>query len=660
MSLSLFTQGHFAPHGTCLLWEPGLLWLHMASDIATGLAYFVIPVGLASLVFKRRDLAFGWMFWLFALFIVACGTTHFMDVWVLWHPDYAVQGLLKAFTAAASVMTAALLWQILPQMLTVPTSEQFQKISDRLTAETVRHEHTVEQLRRTEANFQLLVESVHDCAMFMVDRLGNVSSWNAGAQHITQYKESEIVGRHFSCFYTSDEQAAGKPMRALAIAAADGTYQEEGWRVRKNGSLFIAEVVINPILDRAGDLIGFAEITRDITQRKKAEEDLELARAALAQSQKMEAVGQLTGGIAHDFNNMLTAILGSVELLEIRQDTFSPGATRMLQVIRHAADHGAELTRRLLAFSRKQALAPAATDIDLLVSGMSELLRRTLGESIEIESKLASGLWRAFVDPNQIESALVNLAVNARDAMRNGGKLTIETGNTFLDEQYTRQHPDISTGEYIFIAVSDTGTGMPADVLEHVFEPFYTTKEVGRGTGLGLSQIYGFVRQSNGHVEIYSEVGRGTTVKMFFPRFANHLEPREWMPLPDSGPLLRGTETILVVDDDEDVLNYSVNAARHLGFDVLESNSATKALAILDARPDIRLLFTDVGLPGMNGRELADNATAKLPGVKVVFTSGYARTVAGLGLPERGVQFLPKPFRIGSLAHVLRSALDEV
>ena len=213
-------------------------------------------------------------------------------------------------------------------VLMVPTSEQFQKISDRLTAETARHEHTVEQLRRTEANFQLLVESVHDCAMFMVDRLGNVSSWNAGAQHIKQYSASEIVGRHFSCFYTSDEQAAGKPMRALAIAAADGTYQEEGWRVRKNGSLFMAEVVINPILDRAGNLIGFAEITRDITQRKKAEEDLELARAALAQSQKMEAVGQLTGGIAHDFNNMLTAILGSVELLEIRQDTFSPGANQ--------------------------------------------------------------------------------------------------------------------------------------------------------------------------------------------------------------------------------------------------------------------------------------------------------------------------------------------
>jgi CheY-like chemotaxis protein len=374
----------------------------------------------------------------------------------------------------------------------------------------------------------------------------------------------------------------------------------------------------------------------------------------------MEAVGQLTGGIAHDFNNMLTAILGSVELLEIRQESLSPGTNRMLRVIRHAADHGAELTSRLLAFSRKQALAPAVTDINLLVSGMSDLLRRTIGESIEIEIELANGLWRTSVDPNQVESALVNLAVNARDAMPNGGKLTIQTENASLSEQYARQHPDVTAGEYIFVAVTDTGTGMAADVLERVFEPFYTTKEIGRGTGLGLSQVYGFVRQSDGQVEIYSEVGRGTTVKMFFPRSASQLEPRERKTQPDTAPLLHGTETILVVDDDEDVLNYSVNAARHLGFDVLESNCPTKALAILDARPDIRLLFTDVGLPGMNGRELADSATAKLPGIKVIFTSGYARTaVAGLGLPERGVQFLPKPFRIGSLAHVLRSALDE-
>ncbi len=277
-------------------------------------------------------------------------------------------------------------------------------------------------------------------------------------------------------------------------------------------------MLINPIRDRDGTLVGFAKITRDITQRKQAEQDLEQARAALAQSQKMEAVGQLTGGIAHDFNNMLTAILGSLELLEIRQEAFNPTANRMLLVIRQAAEHGAELTRRLLAFSRKQTLAPALTDINRLVSGMSELLRRTLGEAVKIETVMAGGLWPAFVDANQVESALLNLAVNARDAMPQGGTLTIESGNAFLDADYARMHGEVAPGPYVFVAVSDTGTGMSREVLERAFEPFYTTKEIGRGTGLGLSQIYGFVRQSGGHVELYSEAGRGTTVKMYFPR----------------------------------------------------------------------------------------------------------------------------------------------
>jgi PAS domain S-box-containing protein len=659
MFFSLFERG-FMPHGICLQWQPALLWLHAGSDVATGLAYFAIPVGLAILVVRHRDLAFGWMFWLFALFILACGTTHFMDVWVLWNPDYGIQGLVKAFTAIASILTAILLWQVMPQLLAIPTPAQFRKINDLLRDETVRHERTVEQLRRTEEGFQLLVESVRDCAIFMIDPVGHVTSWNAGAQHVKYYRADEILGKHFSCFYTPEDQAAGKPMHALETAAAVGSHQEESWRVRKDGSVFIADVVINPILDQAGTLVGFAKITRDITQRRQVEADLEQTRAALAQSQKMEAVGQLTGGIAHDFNNMLTAILGSVELLEARQEAFSPGSNRMLQVIHHAAERSAELTKRLLAFSRKQALAPAVTDINRLVAGMSDLLRRSLGESIAIETVLAGGLWPAFVDPNQVESALLNLAVNAGDAMEHGGTLKIETGNGFPSGDYARRNNEVIVGEYVLVAVTDTGTGMAADVLQHAFEPFYTTKEVGRGTGLGLSQVYGFVKQSGGHVELYSEIGRGTTVKMFFPRVdVDRLsETRE--PLPAAEPVMKGTETILVVEDNEDVRSYSVRATRHLGYDVLEACNATQALAILERRSDIRLLFTDVGMPGMNGRELADAARANGRDLKVVFTTGYARTaIVKLGLVEGGVHLLPKPFRIESLARLLRAALDE-
>ncbi len=658
MLSSLFGQG-LTPHGFCLLWEPGLLWLHAASDIATGIAYFAIPLALMSIVIPRRELRFGWMFWLFALFILACGTTHFMDVWVLWYPDYGIQGLIKAFTAVASVLTAILLIHILPTLAAVPTPSQFRQVAEKLSDETDRHERTVEQLRRTEEIFQLLVESVHDCAMFMVDPTGTVTSWNAGAQHIMQYTAAEIVGRSFECFYPEQDRVAGKPMRVLGSAMALGTFQEEGWRVRKDGTQFLAEVVINPVRDTNGVLIGFAKITRDIGPRKQAEKELELARTALAQSQKMEAVGHLTGGIAHDFNNMLAAILGSLELLELRKETLSANANRILRIIRHAAEKGAGLTQRLLAFSRKQALSPTITDINRLVTGMFELLRRTLGEAVSVQTVTADGLGPAFVDENQLESALLNLGVNARDAMPQGGTLTIETGNVYLDERYVRRHGNIPAGEYAFIAVSDTGTGMTPEVLEHAFEPFYTTKEVGRGTGLGLSQVYGFVRQSGGHVEIYSEVGLGTTVKMYFPRAnaGDGIAGGDKSPLESAAP--HGSETILIVDDDEDVRSYSANAAHYLGYAVLEANSAASAMEILEQQPDIGLMFTDVGLPGMNGCALAEAAKATRPALKVVFTSGYARAaIANLGLLEPNVRFLPKPFGIESLAKTLRAALD--
>ena len=602
---------------------------------------------------------FGWIFWLFALFILACGTTHFMDVWVLWSPDYGIQGILKAFTAVASLVTAFLLWHIMPRLLALPTPAQFRRVTNMLSDETVRHEHTVEQLRMTQERFQILVESARDCAMFMLDPAGRVTSWNVGAEHIKHYQESEILGKHFGCFYTQDDQAADKPARALAIAASQGSFQEEGWRVRKDGSVFAADVLINPILDRDGGLIGFAKITRDVTQRKQAQAELEQARAALAQSQKMEAVGQLTGGVAHDFNNMLTAILGSLEMLEKRKETLTQSADRMLRVIRHAAERGADLTRRLLAFSRKQALAPVATDINRLVVGMTELMQRTLGEAMVIETMLTSGLVAAFVDPNQVENALLNLAVNARDAMNEGGKLTIKTGYATLTDVYARLSSEVTAGDYLYIAVTDTGTGMTTDVQEHAFEPFYTTKDVGRGTGLGLSQVYGFTKQSGGHVDIHSKIGDGTTITMYFPRPCANVDWDTSATTTGGNSLPNGTETILIVEDDKDVRSFSADAMRDLGYNVLEAGTASDALALLNDRSDIQLLFTDLCLPVMNGRDLANAAVAEGRTPKVMFTSGYARSaIISLGLLDRNEQLLPKPLCIEALAYGLRSALD--
>ena len=401
-------------------------------------------------------------------------------------------------------------------------------------------------------------------------------------------------------------------------------------------------------------------IAEAIAERMHAEE-------ALRQAQKMEAVGQLTGGVAHDFNNLLTVITGGVEVLQrqLGPQTPQPDQARIaraLRMIQQGAQRAATLTQRLLAFARRQALEPKALDVNKLVAGMSELLRRTLGETVAIETVLAGGLWRTLADPNQLESALLNLAVNARDAMPTGGKLTIETANTYLDEAYAAQNQEVLPSQYVLIAVSDTGTGMTKDTMERVFEPFFTTKDVGQGTGLGLSQVYGFIKQSHGHIKIYSELEHGTVVKLYLPRLTtaqpDGTDPEEFIEPPIGG----GGELILVVEDDDDVRAHSVESLRELGYQVVAAASGQEGLLLLARYPGIRLLFTDVGLPGgMTGRQLADQARTKRPDLQVLFTTGYARNaIVHGGILDPGTHLLPKPFTYTALAEKIRSVLGAV
>ena len=506
--------------------------------------------------------------------------------------------------------------------------------------------------------YRVLVEAITDYAIFMLDPEGRVSNWNPGAARIKGYTTEEIIGQHFSRFYTEEDRAAGRPALGLATAAREGRFEAEGWRVRKDGSRLWASVVIEAIRDPSGRLLGFAKITRDMTERLMQQEMLEQARAALTQSQKMEAIGQLTGGVAHDFNNLLTAVLGNLELLGRQTECQSGTPQRLIANARRAVERGAGLTRQLLAFSRRQALAPAPTEVNRLVAGMSDLLRRTLGEAIAVESVLGGGLWPAFVDQNQLESALLNLAVNARDAMPEGGKLTIETANTYLDEDYAASRSDVTPGQHVMIAVTDTGTGMSPEIRARVFEPFYTTKSADQGTGLGLSQVYGFVKQSGGHVAIYSEPGQGTTVKLYLPR---HIGGGTFEPSPERQPALASGqgETVLIVEDDEGVRQYASAALRQLGYNVYEAADGPSALRILESQTDITLLFSDVVLPGMNGRVLAQEARRRRPDLKVLFTTGYSRNaIVHGGFLDPGVQLLPKPFTIDSLARKLRQMLD--
>jgi PAS domain S-box-containing protein len=511
----------------------------------------------------------------------------------------------------------------------------------------------------SERKFRLLVQGVIDYAIYMLDPEGVITNWNTGAARIKGYSEEEVIGRHFSMFYTAEDRAAEVPGRALERAARDGRYELEGWRCRKDGTQFWANAVIDAIRDTDGELLGFAKITRDLTERRQTQLELEKSHEQLMQSQKMEAIGHLTGGIAHDFNNMLTGISGSLELMDARlaQGRFNDFG-RYIASARGAAARAAALTHRLLAFARRQSLEPKAINVNKLIASMEELVRRTVGPATHVETVLAIGLWPTLCDPNQLENALLNLCINARDAMPNGGRITIETANSWLDERGARQR-DMQPGQYVAICVSDTGTGMTPEVLARAFDPFFTTKPVGQGTGLGLSMIYGFARQSSGQVRIYSEVVQGTSVHLYLPRHLGEAENEEAVPQLDQALKAGAGETVLVVDDEPSVRMLVAEVLDELGYSAIEASDAISGLKVLRSDVRIDLLITDVGLPGgLNGRQMADAARANRPDLKVLFITGYAENAAiGNGHLEPGMHVLTKPFAMDMLAARIRSIL---
>lgn len=520
LSQWLFDSSGLTAHGFCLLWEPGLIWTYAISDTAIGLAYFSIPLALAVIAKRRRDLVFRPLLWLFAAFILLCGTTHWLDLLTLWVPAYNLEGLVKAATAIISVITAIALWRLLPQALVFPSPTQF--------------------------------------------RAANA-----------------------------------------ALAAS---------------------------------------------------------REQLSQIQKMEAVGQLTGGIAHDFNNMLAIIIGSLDMARRRlSGTEHITVPKCINNASEAAERAALLTSRLLAFSRQQPLEPRVIDCNKLVASVSELLRSTIGEPVSLKTRLASGLWPVFADMAQLESALVNLAVNARDAMPNGGTLTFETANMDLDETDAQGHDEVITGQYAMISITDTGCGMTPEVIERAFDPFYTTKGVGKGTGLGLSQVFGFVKQSDGHVRIYSQLNKGTSVKIYLPRHAGEVSCSHQDGPITAIPAGRSGEIILVVEDEENVRTMSADALRELGYTIIATGSPAEALRQFETQPGITLLFTDVVMPEMSGRQLADLARKGHPHLKVLFTTGYTRdAIVHNGVVDPGTAFLPKPFTLDQLALKVQQVIDGI
>ncbi|HEY8591878.1 MAG TPA: PAS domain S-box protein [Sphingomicrobium sp.] len=516
----------------------------------------------------------------------------------------------------------------------------FAKITRDMTDKRAAQQALLEAERR----FRILVQGVTDYAIFMLDPEGKVANWNAGAERIKGYTPDEIVGSHFSRFYTDEELDAGVPARAIAIALETGRYEAEGWRVRKDGTRFWASVVLDAIRDEQGELIGFAKITRDMTEKREAQLRLEESREQLFRSQKMEALGQLTGGLAHDFNNLLTAILGACELA-LRNIDDQEKVKRMLDGVRNSAQRGAGLTKQLLAFARAQPLEIKQIDLKQFFSDITTLVRPSLRSDIEVVTEISDQLWPVDADAGALELALLNLAFNARDAMPEGGKLKISAHNEVLNGS-----PEGLRGEHVVLSVSDTGSGMSPDVMERVFEPFFTTKSFGQGTGLGLSQVFGFAKQIGGAVVVRSKEGNGSTFTIYLPASRGGAAGTARQAGGDS----RGQ--VLIVEDDMFVAELAAGMLAELGFESTVTHSAKEAIEQLSAGDKPRLVFSDIIMPGgITGLELARKVRERFPELPILLTTGYSEQVTA----SHGFPVLQKPYQLDALAAALSNMLKQ-
>ncbi|UCP11120.1 PAS domain S-box protein [Pseudomonas sp. MM213] len=512
-------------------------------------------------------------------------------------------------------------------------------LTDRKMAEEV--------LKQSEQQFRLLVQSVTDYAIYMLDADGRLTNWNPGAQRIKGYLPEEVIGQHFSMFYTPEDRAAGEPKRTLDIAVCEGRFENKGWRVRKDGTRFLAHVVVDPIWGDTGTLLGFAKITRDITEATRAQQALEQTREALFQAQKMQAIGQLSGGIAHDFNNLLTVILGNLEIVRKRIGDDSK-ITRLLDNATQGALRGVALTQRMLAFARRQELKTESVEIPTLVEGITGLLRSSLGPSVVLETRFTETIEPVWADKNQLELAVLNLATNARDAMPHGGKLLISARSEDAGD-HSSLRP--MTGRYVCLSINDTGEGMDNATLAVAMDPFFTTKGVGKGTGLGLSMVHGFIEQLGGRFILKSQKGKGTTAEL-------------WIPVATQGSIAKPAQEeaappvprlcVLVVDDDSLVLTSTCLLLEDLGHQVISAVSGAQALTVLDSEQVIDLVITDMAMPQMNGAQLAQAIRSIRPDLPIILATGYAERLEGFAtrLPR-----LSKPFTQLNLVEIIASTL---
>jgi PAS domain S-box-containing protein len=517
-------------------------------------------------------------------------------------------------------------------------------------AERVEHARKDNALWESEERYRRLLDSIQDYAIILLDPEGRTATWNAGAEKMTGYTADEMIGKPIALLRAEEERDATKLRQQLERVLETGRQEFEEWRIRKDGTRYWAHVIRTPMVERSGKVTGYVSVIHDETQRRSLE-------AQLLQSQKLESLGKLAGGIAHDFNNMLMVIFSRVELLQRVNGSIEP-QRRYLNDLRAAAGKSRDLTQQLLAAARQQVLQPQIVSLNEVVSSTMQLLSSSLGENIHIRTHVDEHLWTTYADAGKLHQVLLNLAINAREAMPKGGTLTVETRNVRVDEAYARQRPHLHVGDYVQLIVSDTGAGIPEEIRDKIYDPFFSTR--GRGSGLGLAVVRGIIDQTGGHIWIYSEVGQGTTFKILFPRISGTIVTPEEISDDLSVLAARGTESILVVEDELLVRTILRETLEEQGYQVIEASRETEAVALAkDSSLTIDLLLTDVVLPDSNGRSLAESVQTIRPGLPVIYMSGYTdNAISNQGVLQPGVRFLEKPVPTAVLLRAIRGALD--